>query len=168
MIKSSSLRHLAAIVIALLVSIALFACAEEVTTDDSAVTDTVRTATPTPAINTLNGVTTVTVHLSPTEGDGQTGTATFESDGSKTTVEISISPQFAEAQPIHIHAGICTDVGTVLHALQNVVKGTSTTVIDLPIEEIMTSDALVNVHASYTDASTYTACGQIPTEFPDS
>jgi hypothetical protein len=79
-------------------------------------------------------------------------------------VEVSISPPASEAQPMHIHAGVCTDVGTVLHALQNVVKGSSSTIINLSLEEIINDGALVNVHASYADASTYTACGQLPDE----
>jgi hypothetical protein len=52
----------------------------------------------------------------------------------------------------------------VLHALQNVVKGNSTTIIELSLEEIINDGAMVNVHASYADASTYTACGQLPDE----
>lgn len=123
-----------------------------------------RAPSPTPDISVVNGITHVVIHLSPTEGEGQIGTATFSTDGTNTTVEVSISPPANEAQPIHIHAGVCTDVGTVLHALQNVVKGNSTTIIDLSLEEIINDGALVNVHASYADASTYTACGQLPDE----
>jgi hypothetical protein len=108
----------------------------------------------------------VVIHLSPTDGEGQTGMATLSSDSSTTTVEITVEPPTAEAQPIHIHTGVCTDVGAVLHALQNVVKGTSTTIIDSPLSEIVKNGALVNVHASYTDASTYTACGQLPNNLP--
>ncbi|MBN4064208.1 hypothetical protein JYU04_00560 [Dehalococcoides mccartyi] len=104
------------------------------------------------------------IHLSPTEGEGQTGTATFISDSQTTTIEISIVPTASDAQPIHIHTGACVDVGPVLHALENVVRGSSTTIINLPINEILQHGALVNVHASYTNASTYTACGELPAE----
>ena len=124
----------------------------------------IKAPTPTPEISVVNGITHVVIHLSPTEGVGQAGTATFSSDGTTTTVEVSISPPASEAQPMHIHAGICTDVGTVLHALQNVVRGSSTTIIELSLEEIIGNGALVNVHASYADASTYTACAQLPDE----
>jgi len=137
-------------------------CASEEDGVPPAVSQDQRAPTPTPAISDEDGVTTVIVHLSPTEGDGQIGTATFASDGTSTTVEIEVSPAATEAQPIHIHAGVCDDVGTVIHALQNVVKGKSSTEIDLPIDSVLSGEALVNVHASYTDASTYTACGQLP------
>ena len=96
-------------------------------------------------------------NLSWAEGEGQVGTATFSSNGSATTVEISIEPPSAEAQPIHVHSGICTEAGAVRHALQNVVKGSSTTIIDLPLAEIVSDGAPGNVH---------TSCGQLPTSLP--
>jgi citrate lyase gamma subunit len=117
-------------------------------------------------VTLVNGVTRVVIHLSPTEGEGQIGTAVFNSVGDSTTVEISVEPQTTDAQPIHIHSGICTDVGAVRHALQNVVRGSSVTVIDLSLKEIISDGALVNVHESYTHASNYTACGQIPLDLP--
>lgn len=118
--------------------------------------------TPTPVVSSSDGVTRVVIHLSPVKGEGQIGFATLTSDGTTTNVEIDVSPTTSEAQPIHTHTGKCEDVGTVLHALQNVVKGKSSTTIDLPLSEILTGDVLVNVHASYADPSNYTACGQLP------
>lgn len=120
--------------------------------------------TPTPAISSSDGVTRVAIHLSPVEGEGQIGSAILTSDGATTTVEIDIGPIIGEAQPIHIHVGTCGDVGSVLHALQNVINGKSMTTINLSLDEILTGDVLVNVHASYADSSNYTACGQLPTE----
>ena len=139
-------------------------CTSEEPSSPSTSVAGIQAPSPTPDISIVNGITHVVIHLSPTEGEGQVGTATFSTDGTTTTVEVSISPPASEAQPMHIHAGVCTDVGTVLHALQNVVKGSSSTIINLSLEEIINDGALVNVHASYADASTYTACGQLPDE----
>ncbi len=122
--------------------------------------------TPTPVISFSNGVTRVVVYLSPVQGEGQIGTATLTSDGITTTVQIDVAPTTGELQPIHIHVGKCDDVGSVLHALQNVVNGKSVTTINRSLDEILTGEVLVNVHASYTDASNYTACGQLPAELP--
>ena len=120
--------------------------------------------TPTPVILFSNGVNRVVVYLSPVQGEGQIGTATLASDGTTTTVQIDVAPITGEVQPIHIHVGKCDDVGSVLHTLQNVVNGKSVTTIDRSLNEILTFEVLVNVHASYTDASNYTACGQLPSE----
>ena len=121
------------------------------------------TVIPTPAVSKVGDETTVVIHISPTGEDGQTGTARFISgDSSETLIQISISPAFSEAQPIHLHSGTCDDIGPVLHGLQNVVKVDSVTLIGIPIEDISRNGALVNVHASYADSSNYTGCGEIP------
>ena len=122
--------------------------------------------TPTPVVSSSNGITRVVIHLSPVQGEGQIGSATLTSDGTTTTVEIDVGPITGEAQPVHIHVGKCEDVGSVLHSLQNVVNGKSTTTINLSLDAILTGAVLVNVHASYADASNYTACGQLPVELP--
>jgi len=163
------LIRLRSFIIPVLLVVAVFstACSSSESTDSVADIATRNEPTPTPVITLENGITHVVVHLSPTEGEGQIGTAVFVSDDSSTTsVEVSITPSSTEAQPIHLHSGICTDVGPVLHALQNVVKGSSLTVIDKPLNEIIKDGALVNVHASYTNAATYTACGMLPVELP--
>ena len=122
--------------------------------------------TPTPVITSANGITTVIVHLSPEEGEGQVGSAKFVSDEQTTTVEVEVDPPFGEAQPIHIHTGVCDDVGSVLHALDNVIRGSSVTIINSPLSEIISHGVLVNVHASYTDPGTYTSCGKLPETLP--
>ena len=147
-----------------LLFVLVISCAAEETPDTGTVGNVERDPTPTPVITNENGITRVVVNLSPTDGEGQFGTATFVSDANTTTIEISVSPSSDAAQPIHIHSGVCTDVGPVLHSLQNVVKGSSITLIDSALTEIITHGALVNVHASYADASNYTACGQLPDE----
>ena len=108
----------------------------------------------------------VAVHLSPFEGTGQIGSAVLSSVGGATIIEIEVTPSASEAQPIHIHAGSCDDVGPVIHALSNVVNGKSSTTLELPMSEIFDGDVLINVHASFSDSSTYTACSQLPENLP--
>jgi|APSaa5957512535_1039671.scaffolds.fasta_scaffold37931_2 hypothetical protein len=155
-------RFLTNLSLVLLTAILTMSCSTEETASEISAAAAIASPTPTPVVTNQNGLTTIVVNLAPTEGEGQTGTATFVSDGSTTTVEIEVKPPAAEAQPIHVHTGVCTDVGTVRHALQNIVKGMSVTIIDQSIAEITEGGALVNVHASYTESSNYTACGQLP------
>lgn len=151
------------IVVALLVFV-VSACASGIQATPSPWVSPPDEPTPTPVVSFANGVTSVIVHLSPVQGEGQIGTAILTSDGATTTVEIEVGPVTGEAQPIHIHVGNCEDVGSVLHALQNVVNGKSMTTINLSLDEILSRAVLVNVHASYADSSNYTACGQLPAE----
>ncbi len=149
-----------------LVILAISACASGDPATPSPSVDAQAEPTPTPVITSSNGITRIIVHLSAVQGDGQIGSAILVTDGTTTTVEIDVGPITSEAQPIRIHTGKCEDVGSVVHALQNVVSGKSNTALDLSLDEILTGDVLVNVHASYADLSTYTACGQLPAELP--
>lgn len=142
--------------------VALAACSSSEETTPSPWIETSDDPTPTAVVSINNGQSRVVVHLSPNQGPGQTGSATLTSDGNTTIVEVVLSPTVAEAQPMHIHVGQCDEVGSVLHALENIVKGESVTTIAQPLSEILEQGALVNVHASYTDASNYTACGPLP------
>ena len=137
---------------------AISACASGDPATPSPSIDAPDEPTPTPVVSSSNGVTRIVVHLSSVQGEGQIGSATLTSGGTSTTVEIDVGPTTSEAQPIHIHVGKCEDVGSVVHALQNVVNGKSMTIINLSLDEILTGDTLVNVHASCADPSNYTAC----------
>ena len=150
--------------VAVLFLLAAFtACSSTDIESDNPKTEEVLVPTLTPVISTEDGVTTVVVHISPTGEDGQTGTATFVSgDSSETLIQVSITPPIAEAQPIHLHSGTCDDIGPVLHGLQNVVRGDSVTLIGLSFDDIARNGTVVNVHASYADASNYTACRELP------
>ncbi|MDA1279755.1 MAG: hypothetical protein O3B95_06885 [Chloroflexi bacterium] len=150
------------IVVLALAAIIVGACSKGTETTPSPWINPPDDPTPTPVITTENGVTRVTVHLSSFEGAGQVGTATLSSSGDTTLIEIAVSPRASDAQPIHVHAGSCDDVGPVIHALRNVVNGKSSTIIDRPLGEILGGDVLINVHASFADASNYTACGPLP------
>ncbi len=160
-----NLRNLFVLVPVLAVSV-LASCADSEESPPAESVAEANAPTPTAVITASGGAINVVIHLSPTDGEGQIGTATFNSESDITTVNVSIDPSSNEAQPIHIHSGICTEVGPVLHALENVVKGNSVSVIELSLEEILKNGALVNVHESYSNASNYTACGQLPDDLP--
>jgi Cu/Zn superoxide dismutase len=103
----------------------------------------------------------VTVELDAQNGSGETGTATFTPQGNKTQVVLQLTGAPADAQPAHIHEGSCAKLNPAPKIpLQNVVNGKSTTVLDMPINEVMAGGA-VNVHKSTQDLKTYVACGDL-------
>ncbi len=107
----------------------------------------------------------VTVKLSPQNGSGEPGTATFTPEGSnKTQVVVQLSGAPATAQPAHIHDGSCAKLNPAPKIpLQNVVNGKSTTVLDMPMKQVMAGGA-VNVHKSAQDVKTYVACGDLKSQ----
>jgi len=64
--------------------------------------------------------------------------------------------------PAHIHPGSCEDlVPQPKYPLQNVVNGSSTTVVPAGLAELMAGDLAVNLHRSNDDLGTYTACADL-------
>jgi hypothetical protein len=103
----------------------------------------------------------VTVSLKEQNKSGETGSATFTPQGNKTQVVLELKGAPADAQPAHIHAGTCAKLDpTPKYPLQNVVNGKSTTVLDVPMKQLMATGA-VNVHKSAQDVKTYVACGDL-------
>lgn len=114
----------------------------------------------------LSGTPSLPVILSEQNELGQSGSATIEQTGeNQVTVTLTLTGGgFAEPQPAHIHLGACPDPGSVEYPLENVVDGSSVTVLDIPFSKILasTTPLAINVHKSATEASVYTACGDIP------
>ena len=103
----------------------------------------------------------VTVKLVAQSGSGETGTATFTPQGNKTEVVLQMTGAPADPQPAHIHEGSCANLNPAPKIpLQNVVNGKSTTVLDMPIKQVIAGGA-VNVHKSAQDVKTYVACGDL-------
>ncbi len=96
-------------------------------------------------------------------GNHQEGWATlWEQDGSL-FVEINVSPPEAVAQPAHIHQGDCSQLGVIDHRLENVIAGKSLTELEgFSIEDLANGNLAINLHLSFADFSTFTACGEIP------
>lgn len=106
----------------------------------------------------------ITIDLSEYSESGQSGKATLTQEGSMLKVELELTGYESESpQPAHIHTGHCPRIGPVVHSLNDVIDGRSSTKIETTIEGLMASqDELnINVHASYDDFSTYTSCGDI-------
>ena len=93
-------------------------------------------------------------------GLGQSGTATLTAVGDKTRVDISVTAGISGIQ--HIHAGTSSAVGAVVYGLGTIgADGTSSTLVDVPIDDLRTGDFVINLHDA-TDPSIYTANGTIP------
>jgi hypothetical protein len=94
---------------------------------------------------------------------GVTGTAVLTDLGDGTTrVEVTVDPAGHPDMPAHIHPGTCSDlVPQPLYPLQNVVDGTSETVVAEPIDDLFDHDLALNIHTSNTDFATYTACAEL-------
>ncbi|GAB4328919.1 MAG: hypothetical protein Kow0010_13070 [Dehalococcoidia bacterium] len=105
----------------------------------------------------------VTIDLGPGRDGDQQGTATLTAMGSQTSVSISITPgEAGVGQPVHIHEGMCPGVGAVAFPLTNIVDGTSTTVVDATLAELLSGTYSINVHKSQSEIALYTSCGNIP------
>jgi hypothetical protein len=105
----------------------------------------------------------VTVKLSQQNKSGESGTATITPQGNKTQVVLQLSGAPAgTAQPAHIHAGSCSKLDPKPKIpLQNVTDGKSTTMLDMPMEQVVGSGGAINVHKSAEDLKTYVACGDL-------
>lgn len=105
---------------------------------------------------------TSTFSLASIGGSAQDGSVSFIDLGGQTSVVISVGSSDAGlAQPVHIHAGSCATLGSVVFPLSNVVDGRSVTVIDESISNVLKSGFAVNLHKSADEVSVYTACGDL-------
>ncbi|MCZ6538998.1 MAG: plastocyanin/azurin family copper-binding protein [Chloroflexi bacterium] len=106
---------------------------------------------------------TLIVPLSVLNDSGQSGIARLTSHGAQTEVVIEISSG-AEGiqQPIHVHAGSCDSLGGVDYALNSVINGFSTTMIDISLPALREGLSAINAHKSGPEVGIYVACGNIP------
>jgi hypothetical protein len=104
----------------------------------------------------------VVVDLMEQNGSGESGTATLTTDGEKTKVVIALDNPSTAPQPAHIHEGSCAELDpTPAYALDNVVEGSSTTVVDEPLDRLRDRDYAINVHKSADQLDIYIACGDL-------
>ena len=108
----------------------------------------------------------VNVALKAENNSGISGSATFQEEGGKVRVKLeltgSILGLILPAEPAHIHAGACPNVGAVVYPLQSVVNGKSETVLNVSWDSLKAQLPLaINVHKSSAEAGTYVACGDI-------
>ncbi len=121
------------------------------------------TAAPAEPSRSVISATEATIWLEAPKGRHQTGWARLWEGNDSLFVEIDVSPAAAVAQPAHIHLGECLMLGGIDHRLENVIGGHSLT--ELPgvtIADLATGDLAINLHQSFADFATFTACGEIP------
>ena len=104
-----------------------------------------------------------TVQLETLNDSGVSGTVTLIEVGPRQTrVEVRVATGGNPDMPAHIHPGSCAAlVPQPKYPLQNVVDGSSTTVVPASIAELVAGDLAVNVHRANDDLGTYTACADL-------
>jgi Cu/Zn superoxide dismutase len=117
------------------------------------------TTSPTPAATAATGP--LTIQMQALNNSGESGTATLTPQGSKTMVEVKLSNPPATQQPAHIHPGTCVNLGAPKYALSHVVAGTSTTTVDVSLDDLLAQPFAINVHKSAAEAQIYFSCGDI-------
>jgi hypothetical protein len=110
-----------------------------------------------------NGDGTMTVELQAQNDSGQSGEASLtEVDDATTRVEVVLSDPPSETQPAHIHEGSCADLNPQpAHALESLGGGTSTSEVQVSLDELQDGNFAINVHKSDAEIETYVACGDI-------
>lgn len=104
------------------------------------------------------------VTMNEQNGSGQNGTALLVGleDGTTVVILDITSNGTTEPQPAHIHAGTCANLDPKpAFPLNNVVDGTSETIVPIDTHDLTDGTFAINVHKSATEASVYTSCGDI-------
>jgi predicted lipoprotein with Yx(FWY)xxD motif len=103
----------------------------------------------------------VLLKLGPGRDADQAGSAVLLAQGNKTEVDVFIKPVPPLLQPAHIHEGACPGVGAVKYPLTNIEFGSSKTVIDAPLADLLKGGYSINAHKSANDMNVYVACGAL-------
>jgi hypothetical protein len=92
-------------------------------------------------------------------GSGESGVAVLTPRGGKTIVELHLHGGSGNPQPTHFHTGSCEKYAPrPLYMLAAVVKGESTTPLDVPIDKLTAGDLVINVHKAFDDIATIASC----------
>ncbi len=93
---------------------------------------------------------------------GQNGTVVFTEMGEQVEVAITLSNSTDTPEPAHIHTGRCPVPGGVVYPLNDVVDGSSVTLLDTTLATLMSQGELaLNVHKSAAESSVYFSCGDL-------
>ena len=104
----------------------------------------------------------VQIQLQEQSASGEAGTAILTAASGKTKVVIELVSHAANDQPAHIHRGTCTNLdATPAYPLNDVVDGTSTTVVAASLDSLLAKDYAINVHRSAKKLDEYVVCGNI-------
>ena len=104
-----------------------------------------------------------TIQLQQLNSSGVRGTVALVDVGEgRTRVEVRVEPGGNPDMPAHIHPGSCAVlVAQPKYPLQNVVSGSSTTIVPAAMAELLAGDLAVNLHRANDDLGTYTACADL-------
>lgn len=103
------------------------------------------------------------VQLRTLNNSGVTGTVTLVDIGEdRTQVEVRVDPAGNLDMPAHVHPGSCDDlIPQPKYPLENIVNGTSTTVVRASVGDLTRGGLAVNLHRSNQDLQAYTACSDL-------
>lgn len=115
----------------------------------------------------INGATaTSTIALRELNDSGVSGTVTLTEQGSATAIMLSLEGTGLTGGHIaHLHSGTCADPGDYTYTLNPVdADGTSETVVNMTLEELLTDGYMVNVHPSEENWDAWLVCGELTTD----
>ena len=99
-------------------------------------------------------------------GSAESGNATLTAVGDQTKVVLDIQSRSATPaavrQPAHIHKGSCEKLDpTPAYGLNDVRAGTSTSTVDVKLDDLIDDTVVINVHESAENVDRHVACGVI-------
>lgn len=115
---------------------------------------------------TINvGERTETIPLRELNDSGVTGTVVLSEQGAATRISIQLEGDAVTGDHIaHLHDGTCEAPGEYTYTLNPVsAEGTSETVVNITLDELLTDGYMVNVHPDETNWDTWMACGELTT-----
>lgn len=104
----------------------------------------------------------ITIDFTELNDSGVTGTATLYAAAERTIVEIDLDGT-GEDHPAHIHAGTCDDIEPEPeYNLENVGEaGTSTSEVDVPLDDLIDGDYVIDLHLAPNQLGSLIVCGEI-------
>jgi hypothetical protein len=101
--------------------------------------------------------------LAAQNGSGELGTVTLTAVGDKTRVDVALANAPTDVpQPAHVHSGSCSTLDPKpKYPLTTVVDGMSTTMLDVPMSQLVAGGLAVNVHKSTKEIPVYVTCGEL-------
>lgn len=109
-----------------------------------------------------SAATELTLELVEQNSSGQEGTATFaplDSGDTRIVLELTNPPEVA--QPAHVHAGTCDNLGDPVVTLTDVERGRSETETEMSLEDLQQGDFVIHAHKSETEYDVSVACAPI-------
>ena len=108
----------------------------------------------------------IEVPLEAQNGSAESGNVTLTAVGDQTKVVLDIQSRsatpVAPRQPAHIHKGSCEKLDpTPAYGLNDVKAGTSTSTVDVKLDDLINDTVAINVHESAENVERYVACGVI-------